>query len=129
MAARLPTLRVLVVDDCPDTVWSLAALLGIWGYEVGTARSGAEALRSFGEFSPDVVLLDIGMPGMDGLEVTRRLRQSPSGRRAVIVGLTGYADDRHRRLAEQAGCDHYWIKPVEPCFLHRLLEEIDERRV
>jgi CheY-like chemotaxis protein len=116
MDACPAALRVLVVDDCPDTVWCLASLARMWGHDARTACDGETALRVAAEFKPDVVLVDLGLPGLDGFEVTRRLREIP-GLRVRIAAFSGYGGDYCRRMAEEAGCDAYWVKPLEPYLL------------
>jgi signal transduction histidine kinase/ActR/RegA family two-component response regulator len=113
-------MRVLVVDNSLDAVQSLAILLKDWGYQVREAYDGASGLREAEKWRPDVVVLDIGMPGMDGYEVARRLRQgSPDG--LVLVALTGFGEDEDRRRAREAGFDFHLLKPVSPEELHDLL--------
>jgi CheY-like chemotaxis protein len=119
-ASRQP-LRVLVVDDCPDTRLALRRLLRQRGYEVGEAGDGSEALRLAPGFAPDVVLLDLGMPGLDGFETARRLRQLPNLGRALLIAVTG-----HGRLDEVARCflsgfDLHLLKPYEWNVLGKLL--------
>ena len=98
-----------------------AALLELSGYEVRTAFDGRAALAVAAEFNPDAVLLDIGMPGMDGYEVACRLRGDERTRKAILVALTGWGHDDDRRRAHEAGFDHHLVKPVEPDDLHTLL--------
>jgi CheY-like chemotaxis protein len=118
-------LRVLVVDDCPDTRESMGSLLELWGHEVFTAPDGAAALRAAGEFRPDVVLLDLALGSApDGYEVARQIRRH-AGKQPVIICLSGYGQDEHRRRSREAGCDHHLVKPVEPDDLRRLLREIE----
>jgi CheY-like chemotaxis protein len=116
-------LRVLVVDDCPDTRAALAVLLGLWGHEVRLAGDGAAALTTADAFRPDVVLLDVALPGMDGYQVARRLREPDGGKESYVVSLSGYSPEVVGERALAAGCDLHWTKPVEPDALQRLLEE------
>jgi len=115
------TTRVLVVDDNQDAAETVAEMVECWGYEVAVAHSGPAALRAVTEHQPGIVLLDIGMPGMDGYEVARRLRVTPESREAVLVALTGYGHEEHRRLSREAGFDYHLVKPVEPEELKALL--------
>jgi two-component system CheB/CheR fusion protein len=115
-------LRVLVVDDCPDTTASLAMLLHLWGYEAQVVHNGRAALEAAGACRPDVVLLDIGLPGMDGYEVARQLRRQHDLGRPVILSLSGYGQEADSRRARAAGCDDHLVKPVDPEALHRLLQ-------
>jgi two-component system CheB/CheR fusion protein len=118
-------LRVLVVDDNRDAGEMLAELLGLWGHEVLLARDGEEALATAGVTPLDVVLLDIGLPGLDGFEVARRLRQLPAVRPSLkVVALSGYGADTHRARAREAGFDDYLTKPAEPDALRLLLERV-----
>jgi CheY-like chemotaxis protein len=114
-------LRVLVVDDCADTTWSLALLLQAWGHEALIAHDGPRALELAAVYHPHVVLLDIALPGMDGLEVARRLRQAEGPERSYLLGVSGYGQEEDRLRSLAAGFDDHWIKPVEPEDLHRLL--------
>ncbi len=113
-AKRDPTgLRVLVADDNPDSAESLAILLQLLGHDVRAARSGPEALAVAADFRPHVALLDIGMPGMNGYEVARRLK-APGEPRVVLVAVTGWGQEEDRRQATAAGFDHHLAKPVDP---------------
>jgi CheY-like chemotaxis protein len=120
-ATPLP-LRILVVDDEPDSAESLALVLNLWCYEVRTARNGANALEAGREFVPDVVLMDLGMPEMDGWEAAQRLREEPGMRDALFVAVTGFGLEGDRRRSAEAGFDHHLVKPVEPEVLLGLLE-------
>lgn len=125
----LPRRRVLVVDDNPDAADSLALLLGFAGQDVRTTYDGLSALEQAQEFAPEVVLLDIGMPGMDGYEVARRLRNEGGLHQALLVALTGWGQEEDRRRSAEAGFDHHLVKPVEPKRLRELLRKlVDERR-
>jgi CheY-like chemotaxis protein len=115
-------LRVLVVDDCPDTCAMMRELLKIWGHECRVALDGPAAVDAFADFRPDVVILDIGLPGFDGFEVARRLRRTVDGGSTFVLGLSGYATEAHIRTALEAGCDRFWVKPIDPIDLRRLLE-------
>ncbi len=105
--------RILAVDDIPDVVESMSRLLRMRGFEVMTARDGLDALEIASSWCPDVVLLDIGLPGMDGYEVARRLRESPSIGSICIIAITGYWDDEARRRTREIGFDAHLAKPVE----------------
>jgi CheY-like chemotaxis protein len=116
-------LRVLIVDDNADASDTLAILLSHWGFEATAAHSGHEALQATGTFSPDLVLLDIGMPGMNGFEVARRLRGNvrAKGRVPFLIGYSGYGDEQTRQLSLDAGIDLHLVKPLELVELERLL--------
>jgi CheY-like chemotaxis protein len=116
--------RILVVDDNADAGDSLGLLLETLGAEVLVARDGASALEAFKAFDPKIVLLDIGMTGMDGYEVARRIRAGFPERRATIVALTGWGQERDRQLAREAGFDHHLLKPADPAALRELLDRV-----
>jgi CheY-like chemotaxis protein len=126
-AASLPQKRILVVDDNRDAADSLAMLLKFLGSDVRIARDGPQALEEFHAYDPAVVLLDIGMPGMDGYEVARRIRTRFPERRPTIVALTGWGQDDDRRRARDAGFDHHLIKPAEIGSLQLLLASVEDK--
>src|SRR5438132_1035084 len=105
--------RVLVVEDCPDTAATLAILLRHWGHETCEAHSGPEAVEAADTFQPDVAILDIGLPEMDGFKVATRMRQQ-RGNNLLLVALTGYANKEYRERSYRAGFDHFLVKPVTP---------------
>jgi PAS domain S-box-containing protein len=108
-----PSLRVLVVDDNVDTVTTLAMLVQESGHDVRTAYDGPAVLEAALDYRPDVVLLDIGLPGLNGFEVARQIRQQPALRDAVLVALTGYGREADRRRSQEAGFDHHLVKPAD----------------
>ncbi len=105
--------RVLVVDDNADSAEMLVALFSMWGHDVRTAYDGAAALEVVAEFSPDAIFLDIGLPGLDGYEVARRIRATEAGKGARIIALSGYAADEDRRKSREAGFDLHLAKPAD----------------
>jgi two-component system CheB/CheR fusion protein len=111
----------LVADRCTDTVESTAWLLRLWGHHVRGAASGAEALEVARAYRPDVVLMEVGLPGLDGCEVARRLRQQGARPELLLVAVTGYGDEKSRRRSREAGFDLHLLKPVDPEVLHGLL--------
>ncbi len=111
-AAPIPR-RVLVVDDNVDAALSLSRLLQAAGHEVEAVHDGQAALVNAPRWRPDVILLDIGLPGIDGYEVARRLRAQPETKETTLVALTGYGQDEDRRRSQEAGFDHHLVKPVE----------------
>jgi CheY-like chemotaxis protein len=113
---------VLVVDDNRDTVESLAMVLRLLGNEVATATDGPTALRVAEEFRPTAVILDIGLPMMDGFQVAERLRGLPGLGGALIVASSGYAREADLRRARDAGIDEYLVKPFDPYCLKSLLD-------
>ncbi len=118
---RGSTLRVLVADDDSYTSYSLSLLVKGWGHDVWGAFGGTEAIRLAFAFQPDVILLDIAMPGMTGFEVARRLRELGRFKDTLLVAISGYADERHRNMAHASGFDQYLVKPVEPSAVEELL--------
>lgn len=114
--------RVLVVDDNRDSADTLAGLLGVMGQEAHTAYDGAQALEMAESLRPDVMLLDIGMPNVDGYEACRRVREQPWGGEVFIVALTGWGQPEDRRRGAEAGFDHHMVKPVRYDDLMSLLE-------
>ncbi|HYD57523.1 MAG TPA: ATP-binding protein [Burkholderiales bacterium] len=118
--------RVLVVDDNNDAAESLGMVLKLMGAEVRVVHDGAAALAAFEAHKPSVVLLDIGMPGMDGYEVARILRTLDPQRRAALVALTGWGQEEDRRRARDAGFDHHLVKPAEITTLEALLASLEK---
>ena len=116
-----PGVRILLADDNRDALDSLATLLQCDGHEVHTAGDGAEALEVAAQCRPDVVLLDIGMPKLDGYEVARRIRAEPWGKNAILIALTGWGQDDDRRRSRDAGFDSHLVKPVDFTALLALL--------
>jgi CheY-like chemotaxis protein/two-component sensor histidine kinase len=117
----LPSRRILITDDSRDGGESLAMLLRVLGAEVALAHSGRQALECVSTFSPDVVLLDIGMPGMDGYEVARRIRANPANRHIQLIALTGWGQDEDRQRSAAAGFNHHLVKPADVDKLRQLL--------
>jgi len=113
--------RVLVVDDNQDATETLELLLQLWGHEVQSALNGPEALALAVEFRPEIILLDIGLPGMSGYEVARQLRQLPGFRDVFIVAVTGYGQESDRLNSQEAGFGHHLVKPVQPEVLQELI--------
>lgn len=113
--------RIMVVDDNRDAADILGILLRMQGHVVQVARDGFAAVQMAPTFNPDVVLLDIGLPGLDGYAVARQLRRLQSGRSLCLIALTGYGQDEDRERSRAAGFDHHIVKPVEPSELSELL--------
>jgi two-component system CheB/CheR fusion protein len=118
--------RILVVEDNVDTADALSEYLRLAGHRCWTANGGVDALALFAKHHPDVVLLDIGLPDIDGFEVAERIRASPAGHRAVVVALTGYGEEEVIDRALGNGFDRHFLKPIEPAQLDRLLAEAGE---
>ena len=114
--------RILVVDDSVDAAESMAMLLRLRGHEVDVAHNGFDALKLAADASPSVVLLDIGLPGMDGYEVCRRLREDGMSKTRIIA-MTGYGFEQDRQRAKEAGFDVHTVKPVPFADLVKLLAE------
>lgn len=121
------TRKLLIVDDNQDAARSLAMLMQFKGHQVQIAYSGAEALQLVTSFVPDLVLLDLGMPDMDGYEVARRLRRLPELNHTTLVALTGWGQAADRRRTADAGFHHHLVKPAEPEILDRLLADLGNR--
>jgi two-component system CheB/CheR fusion protein len=113
--------RVLIVDDHHDGLATLAMLLELMGAEVHSAASGPEGLRKAEQVRPDVVLLDLAMPGMDGYEVCQKIREQPWGREMILVALSGYGQEDDKRRSRESGFDHHLVKPVGASALQDLL--------
>jgi signal transduction histidine kinase len=116
--------RILVVDDNADLADGLADLLGSFGHDVVIARDGVEAIPVAEKLRPEVVILDISLPGVDGLEVGRRLRSLPHLRPLLLVAMTGYGLESDRRLSREAGFDHHLVKPVDVARIQSLLRNL-----
>jgi signal transduction histidine kinase len=120
-ASASGSLKVLVVEDNQDTAETMGELLALWGHQVSYAADGETALQLVADVAPDVVLLDIGLPGMDGYEVALRLRQSGVLNGATLIALTGYGREEDRRRAAEAGFDRHLTKPLDPDLLRSVL--------
>jgi CheY-like chemotaxis protein len=120
-APAVLTRRILVVDDHVDSARSLAMLLRMSGHETTTAHDGLTALTAAETFCPDVVLLDISLPKLDGHEVARRIRKQSWGKDMLLVALTGWGQDEDRRQSREAGFDEHMVKPVPYEALMKLL--------
>ena len=116
--------RVLVVDDNVDSADSIAMLLQVSGHDVRVAYSGPDALETAAEYQPDIVLLDIGLPGIDGYEVARRLRSHAQLEKVKLIAVTGYGQDADRLQSQEAGFDYHLVKPVDAQKLQDLLVEL-----
>ena len=113
--------RVLIVDDNVDAAESLGMLLDLIGHRVCTIHVGGAALQGAREFEPDVVILDISLPGMSGYQVAAALRNEPAFRNTVLIAMTGWSGEEDRRIAQEAGFDFYLTKPVDAEKISRLL--------
>ena len=113
--------RILVVDDNRDAAETLARLLGLLGMEVEVAHDGIAAMEALPRFRPDILLLDLGMPKLDGYETARRMRETDEGRRVFLVALTGWGQEEDRRRSFEAGFDEHMTKPVQKSALQQIL--------
>jgi CheY-like chemotaxis protein len=116
--------RVLVIEDNADAAESLHLLLEQLGCESAVARDGVSGIAAALESPPDVIFCDIGLPGLDGYEVARRLRAEDWGRRVTLVAVTGYGREEDRRRAELAGFDMHFLKPADPAAITRLFKDM-----
>jgi signal transduction histidine kinase/ActR/RegA family two-component response regulator len=120
-AIRQTSRRILLVEDNGDIAEALKIILARDGHAVGVAQDGAVALEMLRTFDPDIVFLDIGLPDMDGFELARRMRSETKRADLMIVALSGYGQEAHRRLSKEAGCDEHLVKPVHPDVLRTFL--------
>jgi CheY-like chemotaxis protein len=119
--------RILIADDNVDAAESLQLLLSLQGHEVEVVHDGIQAMSAAERLNPDVVLLDIGLPGLDGLEVARRLRKRHGGRGPLLVAVTGLGREEDRKRTAEAGFDHHLVKPIDHALLESLLDGNRER--
>jgi DNA-binding response OmpR family regulator len=117
--------RILVVDDNVDLARGLARLLQIHGHDVRIAYDGPSGLVEARKSTPDIVLLDIGLPGMDGYQLATRLRHEENFKNATLIAISGYGQEEDVRLAREAGFDHHLVKPIASDELIKLLRESD----
>jgi PAS domain S-box-containing protein len=113
--------RILVADDNEDAATSLATLLGLFGHELRTASDGLEAVEAAAAFRPEVVMMDIGMPKLNGYDACRRIREAPWGRDVLMIALTGWGQEEDKRRSQEAGFDHHLVKPVDTALLVKLV--------
>ena len=117
-------LRVLVVDDNVDAAESMGMILATF-HEVRTTHDGEDALEIAAEFRPDVIVLDIGMPRMDGYQLAQHIRHALWGKNIVLVACTGWGQPDDRRRSQEAGIDHHMVKPVSARAMLQLLSRVD----
>lgn len=113
--------KILVVDDNPDAALSLAMMLSIMGHDTRTAHDGESAVATAETFLPDVVLLDIGLPKLNGYEVAQRIREKAWGTSMFLIAVTGWGQDEDRQRSSEVGLNLHMVKPVEPAALEELL--------
>jgi CheY-like chemotaxis protein len=114
--------RVLIADDNLAALETLSLMIELLGYEVRRARDGAEAVALAETFRPDTVLMDLGMPNVNGYEAARRMREQPWGRRLLLIATTGWGQEEDRRRSREAGFDHHLVKPIDTEVLRDLLD-------
>ena len=114
--------RILVVDDNHDSALSLAMMLSIMGHETRTAHDGESAVETAESFLPDVVLLDIGLPKLNGYEVAQRIREKSWGASMFLIAVTGWGQEEDRQRSSEVGLNVHMVKPVEPAALEKLLD-------
>jgi CheY-like chemotaxis protein len=119
-SSRPPGTRILVVDDSVDSAETLGELLRIWGHEVRLAHDGPGAIEAARDYRPEVILLDIGLPGMDGFAVAQQMKKEGIAGR-MLVALTGYGEQQDRQRTRQVGFHHHLVKPIDPDALQKLL--------
>ena len=117
-------IRVLIVDDNKDAASSLARLLGALGKETRVAHDGASALTVFAEFQPRVLFLDLGLPGMDGIEAANRIRSLPTAKDCLFIALTGWGEQEDRRRTTEAGFHAHLLKPLKVDQLEATLQAL-----
>jgi len=122
-ATPMKARRILVVDDNEDSATSLAELLQLLGHETQVAYDGLEAVEAAARFRPEIVLLDIGLPKLNGYEAAQRIREEPWGKGMKLIALTGWGQDEDRQKSRDAGFDVHLVKPVEFATLRKLLSE------
>ena len=115
-------LRVLVAEDNEDSATTMAVLLRLYGHEVEVASDGLSALRAVRANPPDVVLLDIGLPKMDGWQIARKIRSRITWKRPLLIAITGHGDQAAQSRSSEAGIDLHLVKPVDPQMLEQVLQ-------
>jgi CheY-like chemotaxis protein len=119
--------RILVVDDNRDAATSVAVLLRLMNNDVRTAHDGVDAIEVAQAFQPQVILMDMGMPRLNGYEATRRIREQPWGKPMTIIAVTGWGQEGDKEWSHEAGCDGHLVKPVNLSDLEKLLSELARR--
>lgn len=125
-ATAIGSYRILVTDDNEDSAVSLSLMLEFMGHEVRTANDGLEAVQIAAEFKPEVILMDIGMPNLNGYDACRRIREHAWGRDIYMIALTGWGQEEDRRLSLEAGFNRHLVKPVEPTAIEKILASFKE---
>ena len=123
-----PKYRVLIADDNRDVTEVFEIMLTMMGHTVESAHDGIEAVEKAAGFHPDVIILDIGMPGLNGYDAARRIRETDTGKKAVLIAITGWGDAKDKRQSDEAGFNHHLVKPVDPLALAELLNSLQSPR-
>jgi CheY-like chemotaxis protein len=123
----MPALRILLADDNLDSAESLCALLQLQGHDVHLVHDGLAAVEAAARLQPDVIVLDIGMPGLNGYDAARRIREQQGERRPILVALTGWSQDEYRRRSAEAGFDAHIVKPVTDTVLLQVIGQARRR--
>ena len=123
-AGEGPKYRVLIADDNRDVTEVFEVMLTLMGHTVESAHDGMEAVEKAASFHPDVIMLDIGMPNLNGYDAARRIRETDTGKKAVLIAITGWGDAKDKRQSEEAGFNHHLVKPVDPLALVELLNSL-----
>lgn len=120
--------RILIVDDSQDSAMTLGWLVEMMDADYRLAHSGDEAIKTAGEYIPDLVLMDIGLPGMSGYDVCKKMKEMPELSNTIFAAQTGWGEEQHRRASKEAGFDHHLIKPVSIDNLQDLLTSIKAKK-
>jgi CheY-like chemotaxis protein len=123
-AAAASKRRILLVDDNKDSAFTMSMLLRMHGHDTFTAHDGHEAMSAAEQFRPEAVLLDIGLPKMNGYDVCRRIREQPWGKEIILVAVTGWGQEDDKRRSHEAGFNHHLVKPVDHAALMQLLGDL-----
>lgn len=120
--------RILIVDDSQDSAMTLGWLVEMMDADYRLAHSGDEAIKTAGEYIPDLVLMDIGLPGMSGYDVCKKMKEMPELSNTIFAAQTGWGEEQHRRASKEAGFDHHLVKPVSIDSLQDLLTSIKTQK-